>query len=201
MKKTFLVVLIFAALSSFAADSKKTVVIRGGKIISGETPDLTSLFGKHAFLGVVLNDLSPELREYFGAPRENGSIVASVEADSPADKAGLKVGDIITSVDGKDIDSAWGLRRALRDKKDGEAARIEVIRGKTRQTLVATVVEREPRFMKGDDFAGLSNMLTEQFNSPEWKARIDRMPDCGALQSRIRDLEARMKDLEKKLEK
>src|SRR6185436_6149328 len=111
----------------------------------------------------------------------------------------VKVGDILISVDGKDVDSLGDIRRALRDKKDGDTVRLEVLRGKGRQTLVATLVEKEfelPRILRNfnpDDFQkGLPR---------EWSGRVFAMPNCGELQDRIKELESRLKDLEKKLQK
>lgn len=183
---------------------KRTIVIKDGKVISSNTeggPEgfpLDELFGgKRAYLGVHLIDLTDDLREFYGAPKDSGLLVASVEDGSPADKAGIHVGDIIVGVDGKDVDSSSDLRRGMRDKKDGDSARIDVLRGRTRQSIVATVVEREgPRLFAPGDLEGL-----RQFNSPEWKGRIETLGDCASLQARIKELESRLKDLEKKLQK
>jgi membrane-associated protease RseP (regulator of RpoE activity) len=184
---------------------KRTIIIKDGKVVSSNTEGGPEVFqldgelfgGKRAYLGVRLLDLSDELREYYGAPKDSGLLVASVEDDSPAVKAGIRVGDIIVSVDGKDVESSSDLRRGLRDKKDGDSARIEILRGRARQTVVATVIEREgPRLFPPEALEGL-----RQFNSPEWKGRIETLGDCASLQGRIKELESRLKDLEKKLQK
>jgi serine protease Do len=62
-------------------------------------------------LGVNVQSLTPELAEYFGV--KEGVLVSSVVKDSPAAKAGLKAGDVITTVDGATIDDAGELRRRL----------------------------------------------------------------------------------------
>lgn len=209
MKLTQLITTIALLLASTAvfADGpvKRTIVIRDGKVVSSSEGDVVEAFrldadwfgGKRAHLGVSLVDLSDELRDHFGAPKDAGMLVGSVEDNSPADKAGIKTGDIIISLDGKEVESASELRRALREKKDGDTVRVEVLRGRARQTLVATVVEKEgPRVLLPRDFEGL-----RRFESPEWKARIESLGDCATLQSRIKELESRLKDLEKKLQK
>lgn len=193
--------LILAATPLFAQNPvRKTVVIRDGKVISGDVHDvqvLQDFIGKRAYLGVTLVDLTNELREHYGAPKTAGVLVGSVEEGSPAAKAGVRVGDIVVAIDGADVDSSGDLRKALREKKDGDNVRIEVLRGRARQALVASVVEREGMRMPVVEI----EELRERFNSPEWKARVESFGDCGALQSRIRDLESRLKDLEKKLQK
>ena len=175
-----------------------TVVVRDGKVITGADGRylVESFFASRAFIGVSLTNLSPELREHFGAPKDAGVMVESVQDDSPADKAGLRVGDIVLSVEGKDVKSSADLRLALRDKKEGDSVRIDLLRGRARQTVVATVKEREsPRLLQLED-------LPTVVGSPEFRARIERLGgDCGELQTRIKELETRLKDLEKKLQK
>jgi membrane-associated protease RseP (regulator of RpoE activity) len=201
VKKTKLIItLVLLALAiPLAAQQKekRTIVIRDGKIMG----DLEELRGKHAYLGVTLVDLTAELRDHFGGSKDAGVMVGGVENGSPADKAGLRVGDVIVSVDGKDMDSSWDVRSALADKKEGDAARIEYVRGKNRATTVATLVEREGIKVMGPDFEQLGRKLGETFSSPEWKARVERMPNCDELQTKLHDLELRMKELEKKLQR
>lgn len=206
MKIRLLIIALLLTTTALFADGpvKRTIIIKDGKVVSNsETgPDmlLDSEFfgGKRAFLGVSLVDLTDELREHFGAPKDAGLLVSSVEDGSPADKAGIHVGDIIVGIDGKDVESSGDLRRGLREKKEGDSVRVEVMRGRTRQTLVTTVVEREGRrlFAPGGmvDFG-------HELGGPEWKARIESLGDCASLQTRIKELETRLKDLEKKLQK
>jgi membrane-associated protease RseP (regulator of RpoE activity) len=176
-----------------------TVVVRDGKVITSNGDHrflVESLIGSRAFLGVSLVNLSPDLREHFGAPKDAGVMVESVADDSPAEKAGLRVGDIVLSVDGKDVKSSVDLRLALKDKKEGDPVRIEYLRGKARQTVVASVKERDtPRLMQLED-------LPTIVGTPEFRARVERLGgDCGDLQARIKELETRLRDLEKKLQK
>src|SRR5207244_7815237 len=58
---------------------------------------------QHARIGVVVQDLNQSLAESFGLPRPDGALVARVASDSPAAKAGLKAGDVITEVNGEAI--------------------------------------------------------------------------------------------------
>ncbi len=206
MKARLIITLTILTLGATAlvAEQKRTIVVRDGKVVETRGDIEWMLAGKRAFLGVVLTDLSPELREHFGAPKENGVIVSSVEENSPADKAGLRVGDIITSIDGKDVNSSWALRSTLKDKKEGDSVRIEYLRGRARQTAVASVVEKEFRgatILQGRDFEEFSRSIGQNFSGPEWRARVERLSNCDELQAKLREIETRMKDLEKKLQK
>ena len=69
-------------------------------------------------LGVQLVDTTPELREFLGGSKEAGVLVGKVIPGTPAEKAGIHVGDLITSVDGKDIDDSGELIDSL-SEKDG----------------------------------------------------------------------------------
>lgn len=201
MKKLIVTALTLVLTASAFAEKppvRRTVVVRDGKVITDEShPNIETFFlgGPRAYLGVSLNNLSPELNEHFGGGKEAAVIVESVADDSPADKAGVRVGDVIVSIDGKDVKNATDVRAALREKKDGDSVRLEVQRGRSRQTVVATVKERAtPRALQLDELPGI-------VGTPEFRARLERIGDCGDLQSRIKELETRLKDLEKKLQK
>lgn len=205
MKRAIITLTILAIAMPLFAERlprKETIVVRDGKVFrNGEL--IESFGGKRAYLGVSLVDITNDLREHYGASKDAGVLVGSVENNGPADKAGVRVGDIILAVDGKDVASSWDLRNALRDKKEGDSVRVDVLRGKARQTLVASVVEKEARVRMFDvaDDQLLRGPLSQIIESPEWRARIERSHDCDELQSKLKELETRMKDLEKKLQK
>jgi len=88
-------------------------------------------------LGVSVQDVTPELAEYFGV--KSGVLVASVTADSPAARAGLKAGDVITAVDGTSVSSPAELVSAL---PSGDAAReitVTFVRDKQQRSAKATI--------------------------------------------------------------
>lgn len=90
-------------------------------------------------LGFVVQDLTPELAEAFGVARKKGVVVARVEAKSPAQKAGIKVGDVITAVNGREVDNSAQVRNEIGLLRVGSEVEIEVLRdGKTR-SLTASV--------------------------------------------------------------
>lgn len=99
----------------------------------------TDFAGKGGFLGVQLTDLTPELRTHFGVVGDEGIMVARVIDDSPAFRAGLAAGDIITRVDGVSMGSSADLTHAIRAHEEGETVNLEIWRGGSSETLSATL--------------------------------------------------------------
>ena len=106
-------------------------------------------FGSNRQIGVSVSSLSKQLGEYFGVADGKGLLVNNVLENSPAAKAGLKAGDIITEVDGKEIKSNVDLIRALSEKKEGDV-QLTIIRDRNRQTIQVT-----PEKLKNGDIAPL----------------------------------------------
>jgi len=92
-------------------------------------------------LGVRVQDLSDELAGYFGV--KSGVLVAGVEADAPAAKAGIKAGDVITAVNGQAITEPGELRREVAKVEDGKTADLSVTRDKKALTLKVEVTSRD----------------------------------------------------------
>lgn len=99
--------------------------------------------GKGGYLGVLLTPMTPELRVHEGAPENAGVLVSKVVEESPAFRAGVQVGDVISAADGQAVASLHDLTRAIHGKKAGETVTLEVWRGGRVQTLTAAVEERE----------------------------------------------------------
>jgi len=94
---------------------------------------------KRGQLGVIIQDLTPELASAFGIDLHRGAVIAEVLNGSPADKAGIKVGDVIIEVGGRKINSASDLRNRLGLLRVGQKVELKVLRdGKTR-TLQAKI--------------------------------------------------------------
>jgi serine protease Do len=94
--------------------------------------------GGRARLGVQVDTLTDQLAEHFGV-KEGGVLVSSVTADSPAAKAGMKAGDIITKINGTAVKDAGDLIREIADAPDDGAVTIDIVRDKKAQTLKATL--------------------------------------------------------------
>ena len=190
------------------------------KVIEGPGPMV-----RRGYLGVGLTELTPELRTHFGAPEDAGVMVSSVEPGSPADKAGLQVGDILARVDGKDVQTSWDVRSGVRTLEEGQQIPLEVWRDRKVQTLNATIALRErpeldmgPLFMKRVDGEGGPTVLhwsgegmPERIEIPLIKgvgeveaihwAQRPRSPRERELEKKLLDLEKRIGELEKQLEK
>jgi len=93
-------------------------------------------------LGVTVQTLSDQLQEYFGA-KEGGALVSSVAKESAAEKAGLKAGDVIVSINGDKVRDAEELTSEIGDKS-GEIT-IGILRDKKASTLKATIESRATR--------------------------------------------------------
>ncbi|MDR2034598.1 MAG: Do family serine endopeptidase [Helicobacteraceae bacterium] len=90
-----------------------------------------------AWLGVGIGDLNEDLQEFYG--KKEGAVVMSVEPKSPAEKAGVKRGDLITKVDSKTIDGANALRNAIGSLSPNKKVTLEIVRDKKTINLSATL--------------------------------------------------------------
>ena len=92
-------------------------------------------------LGVSIQPLEGQLAEYFGTSK--GVLVNSVDKDSPAAKAGLKAGDVVTAVNGKAVSEPSELIDAVREAGDGATLSIDIVRDRKPQSVKAELEKRE----------------------------------------------------------
>jgi serine protease Do len=92
--------------------------------------------------GVMVENLTPQLGEFFGAKNGSGVLVRSVEKGSRADKAGLRAGDVITRVGEQPVHDTSDFTRALHAHSAG-SVKVAVLRDKKEQTLTITLPERK----------------------------------------------------------
>jgi serine protease Do len=92
---------------------------------------------EHARMGVGINDVTPENATFFHLNSASGALVSQVEAGSPAAKAGLKVGDVITELDGKKMENSGQLQAAISSHRPGDKVTLGLFRdGKTTSTAI-----------------------------------------------------------------
>jgi serine protease Do len=114
------------------------------------------------WLGVGIQDLTPELAEYYKVKGDSGVLVTHVFEGDPADRGGIEVNDIIVAVDGVPVDSSRELSRKIAGLGVGKSTRITVIRDGEEKTLTIRTAKREDEEMQArtspesDDKLGLS---------------------------------------------
>jgi 2-alkenal reductase len=94
------------------------------------------------FLGISYQSLSPQIAAYYGLNVTEGALIQSVEAGSPAEKAGLQQGDVVTAISGTTLDEEHTLAAALLNHKVGDTVQLAVTRDGQSLTLSATLVTR-----------------------------------------------------------
>jgi serine protease Do len=96
---------------------------------------------RRGLLGVMIQGIDEDLARKFGLPDNNGALVAQVNKNSPAEKAGIKVGDVITRYNGKPVDDTGHLRNMVAATAPGARVEVTVFRDHNERTLKATVGE------------------------------------------------------------
>jgi len=124
----------------------------------------------HAWLGVMLDEDGVGKRgDSPGTSR--GARVVRVMPNSPAERAGMKDGDVIVSLDGKSVSSPAALRELLHDGRAGQAVRIEVIRDGKKETLTATLSQFAMLDLPQEFFKGGQPGQFFEFAAPQ-RARL-----------------------------
>jgi Do/DeqQ family serine protease len=117
-------------------------------------------------LGIVGQDLSPELARAFGIKQTHGVVIAQVINDSAADKAGLKTGDVITAVNGREIKEFAQLRNAIGLLRIGDTVTIDVLReGKPRSFTAQITAPKESTVSSGNLHPGLAGAVFGEMDS------------------------------------
>jgi len=129
--------------------------------------------------GLMVENLTPQLGEFFGARNGNGVLVRSVEKGSRADKAGLRAGDIITRVGDQPVHDTSDFTHALHGHSAGSVP-VGVIRDKKEQTLTLTLPERKDS----------GKVIEESFEGPELSA--ETQVELSEVQNEIAKLRPQM---------
>jgi serine protease Do len=123
--------------------------------------------------GLMIENLTPQLGDFFGAKNGQGVLVRSVEKGSRAEKAGFRAGDVIVRVNGETINDTGDFSHALGARKDNTAS-ISIIRDKKEQTISLTLPEHNH-----------SKVIDEGFEIPDVDADIDVDIDLSELNSEM----------------
>jgi serine protease Do len=95
----------------------------------------------HGYLGVGLNDVTPDNAKFFNLTGNTGALIASVTPDSPASRAGLKQGDVVTGINGKNVETGSDLQVMVSEDAPGTKIQLDVERNGHPEKVDLTVGE------------------------------------------------------------
>jgi serine protease Do len=131
---------------------------------------------QYGWLGVGIQDLTADLRDYFNVDKSGGVVVTSVQPNGPAEAAGIQRGDVIQSVNGKPVRGTRALVHAIASQPAGAEAAIAVSRTGN-QFVVTATLGRRPR---GDDDtadAAVTTIAADEPDDTRWRgARLVDLP-------------------------
>jgi serine protease Do len=149
------------AIPTAMARTVMTSIIEHGRVIRG-------------WLGVSIQNLTPELAKSLGIKETEGALIAGVESGSPADKAGLKRGDLIVGVGGKKVIDSTGLRNMVAGMAPGTKVDIAVLRDGKEKTLSVTLGEfKEKKVIKKTEYENVLKGITVQELTPSLRDKLD----------------------------
>ena len=120
---------------------------------------------RRGMLGVIMQDLTPELSKAFGLKRHNGVVISKVIENSAAAEAGLKAGDVVISINGSPIKSSSAMRNVVGMLRVGEKMKMEVIRDNRRKIITAVIKDKDDEAVAGKKVhARLAGATIEQLN-------------------------------------
>jgi serine protease Do len=93
----------------------------------------------HPVIGIQISDITPDNAKFFQLNKAEGALVSDVEADMPGAKAGLKTGDVVTQLDGKQITDAGQLQMIVGQKRPGDTIHLEVMRDSKPVSVAVTL--------------------------------------------------------------
>jgi serine protease Do len=94
------------------------------------------------YMGALLGPLTPEMAPQFGLKNDKGALINQVTPGGPAEKAGLKMGDVVTAIDGKPVTSADDLTMAVISRSPGSTVTLDIVRNSKPMQLTITLGQR-----------------------------------------------------------
>jgi len=146
--------------------------------------------GERSYLGVFLEEVTPDRMKDLNLSEERGAVVMKVSDGSPAQKAGIKENDVIISFNGRRVDTVRELQRLLGETPPGRTVTFEVLRGGAQQTFTATVSKRTPEAI---GFGPRANFDDKFFKQSEAELR--------AAEKALKLTEEQRKNLESEMQK
>lgn len=146
--------------------------------------------GANRQIGVGTSPLTKQLGDYFGIAEGKGILVNSVRENSPAARAGIKAGDIIVEIDGKEVKGQIDLIRALNEKKEGDVS-LTIIRDRNRQNIRVTPEVSKDNFMRFEELEKLKelqNLYQQNSNQMKFQMQTPKLAPLELMQSAPRVL-------------
>jgi len=107
----------------------------------------------HGYMGIGISDVTPENSKFFQVNSAEGAVVSQVQSNSPGAKAGLKVGDVITELNGQKVTDASQLQMEVSQKRPGTTINLEIMRDGKKVSLPVTLEEMGSRDKEGTESA------------------------------------------------
>lgn len=157
-------------------------------------------------IGVSLQALTGDLGEYFGIEDGEGALITEVHEDTPAEEAGLKVGDVIVAVDGYHVDSPSEVRDRVAEHREGEEVELTIVRDRAEQTFSMEV--EDLGYFGGGNWFKMPNMPNlrgfDRFhNVPNFHGFGGEYPGYRSedFENQMEKLELQLREMERKLER
>ncbi len=124
--------------------------------IAKPTVETLIRYGKvtHAHIGVGISDVTPENAKFFADSNASGAVVTEVEPDSPGAKAGLRIGDVISGIDGQKVNDAGELQAVVGQKQPGAKITLEILRDGKSTSVGVTLEEMGKRASENNSSSG-----------------------------------------------
>lgn len=107
----------------------------------------------HGYMGIGISDVTPENSKFFQVNSAEGAVVSQVQSNSQGAKAGLKVGDVITELNGQKVTDASQLQMEVSQKRPGTTINLEIMRDGKKVSLPVTLEEMGSRDKEGTESA------------------------------------------------
>jgi S1-C subfamily serine protease len=159
-------------LSVRRGTSERDLSVRLEEKPSGEKSEI-----REGWIGTETIDLPPSLREHFGAPDDAGVMVSRVFEGSPAESAGILVGDVIFEIDGEPVYTRGRYQRRIRGGGIGNTVEITIARNLAELTVDARVEERPTEMLLQMERERINR---EEQAKKERKARMSRGQDSAS---------------------
>lgn len=165
------------------------------------------LFSSSGYLGLVLQELNPDLAAYFGVKAGEGVLIIRVEKDTPAEKAGLKAGDVVVQMGEKVVKDAAAVHDVMAELKKGDAIKITVVRHGKKETLKAEPdFDRHKRIIRifrgGNGMSGEHLEIPDlEIDVPEMDIEVPPLPDMTHVEEAMHRVHEKLDRVKVKIEK